>query len=872
MLNNIRSIILFFAVLFIIINPGYSQVNSKFKMTLQTGNPGAVSRIVLSRDGSMFATSNIMNKTIKIWSNKAKLLMIIDNGEDINNCEMAFSNDNKYLAFTNYTYFKICDLTTGKIITARVTSDAINRIINGIAFSNDGMRVYVGSSNTITTTLPLEIDKDDFEKYINKLNSVEADKLKNNYVLDKNNNKYKLILEIPDHSDLYEIFTKLKVDISKFIPLYSNCIEEWDINGNYLRKIAEHNNVPGKMIAKIVLSPDGKNILSAAYDGLINIWNLNGNLLASVQGSDTYINIGFSTDGKLFGWTSYNGIKICNLNGVYLININRTMSGPSDIDFEKKMFIEYAYDVDANKNPLPIIRQRDFNDQIKNDIKGVSSAGYSIRILPGGKLAVCGNLDGIVNIVNVTAGYTVSMVNSADDWLTYTPDGYWDSSKNGGKLVAMVKDLEAYSVDQFAAKFNRPDIILKRLDTEDDEVINYYYYQYKKRLKKLNLNENNLSDDLKIPEVKIIDSKTIKEKFLELEFNLNDAESNLKSYNIYVNDVPLFGAYGRKVDGKNKTLKEVIELNTGTNKIEITCLNDKGAESFRAMTMAEYNKKVKGDLYYIGFGVSKYKDTSLNLEFADKDAYDMENLFKKMKGYYTNVYTKTFVNDQVTVENIRKAKSFLNNAKVDDTFVLFIAGHGLHDNDEEATYYFLTYDTDLKNLSKTSANFDLIEDLLHGIACRDKLFLMDTCGSGEADDDDVTQYIAMAKSKELKARAVIRGMKIITATGNELKRPYLLDNDRYINNDLVRRSGAIVFSSCKGGEFSYESDALKNGIFTKKIIEALTEKNNMTDNVISINDLVNEVKKTVSDITSGKQNPTVDRDNIYIKFGLPKVK
>jgi hypothetical protein len=52
----------------------------------------------------------------------------------------------------------------------------------------------------------------------------------------------------------------------------------------------------------------------------------------------------------------------------------------------------------------------------------------------------------------------------------------------------------------------------------------------------------------------------------------------------------------------------------------------------------------------------------------------------------------------------------------------------------------------------------------------------------------------------------------------------------------------------------------------------LTEKNNMTDNVISINDLVNEVKKTVSDITSGKQNPTVDRDNIYIKFGLPKVK
>ena len=36
-----------------------------------------------------------------------------------------------------------------------------------------------------------------------------------------------------------------------------------------------------------------------------------------------------------------------------------------------------------------------------------------------------------------------------------------------------------------------------------------------------------------------------------------------------------------------------------------------------------------------------------------------------------------------------------------------------------------------------------------------------------------------------------------------------------IYNDLVRRSGAIVFSSSRGGEFSYECDRIRNGYFVE---------------------------------------------------------
>jgi hypothetical protein len=93
----------------------------------------------------------------------------------------------------------------------------------------------------------------------------------------------------------------------------------------------------------------------------------------------------------------------------------------------------------------------------------------------------------------------VSLVNDKYKWLCFTPDGYWDSSKNGGKMAAIVRDLEAYNVERFAIKYNRPRIILQRLETKDKKVINYYY-QYKKRLRKMNFKEDDLSGELHVPE------------------------------------------------------------------------------------------------------------------------------------------------------------------------------------------------------------------------------------------------------------------------------------------------------------------------------------------------------------------------------------
>jgi hypothetical protein len=355
---------------------------------------------------------------------------------------------------------------------------------------------------------------------------------------------------------------------------------------------------------------------------------------------------------------------------------------------------------------------------------------------------------------------------------------------------------------------------------------------------------------------------------------VSDKKYELKNYNIYVNDVPLFGETGKEVSGSNAEIKERVELINGNNKIEISSTNETGAESYRHVINAYYNNSTKGNLYYLGFGVSRYKDSDLDLKYADKDAIDIANMLKGMKEEFKNIYTKVLLNEDVTIDNIIKAKKFLSDATVDDTFILFIAGHGVHDNDTSGTYYYLTHNTDIENLPKTASSFALIENLLYGIAPRKKIFFMDTCESGESDQDRESNYFIMADKQAINprtSRAFTLKRKQMRKNISKRNRRFFVNRNRYIYNDLIRRSGAVVFSSSQGGEFSYESDEIGNGFFTSEIINAFSDPKADLDNnnMLSVDELQTYVSQQVSQKTKRLQNPTIDRDNIYQNIELP---
>src|SRR5260370_9093351 len=59
------------------------------------------------------------------------------------------------------------------------------------------------------------------------------------------------------------------------------------------------------------------------------------------------------------------------------------------------------------------------------------------------------------------------------------------------------------------------------------------------------------------------------------------------------------------------------------------------------------------------------------------------------------------------------------------------------------------------------------------------------------------------------------------ARAGQPRRVFLYERDRYIYNDLARRTGSIIFSAAHAGEMSFESPKIQNGFFTHEILEAL---------------------------------------------------
>ncbi len=501
--------------------------------------------------------------------------------------------------------------------------------------------------------------------------------------------------------------------------------------------------------------------------------------------------------------------------------------------------------------------------------------GAEVRKLafsPDAHLLASADAEGI-RLTNLGTGYWAMLLAIGGEWLVVDRDGYFDASRRGGELVAAIQYVSGrvtpYRIDQLANVHNRPDLLLERLGLGSAEVRGHYRARHERRLRKLGLDESGLEASFaSLPAVTITDVK-VRGKRAEVRFQAR-GRWPLRSYALFVNDVPLYGLHGRPVSGDQAELSDIVALSAGRNRIEVSVLDAAGGESLRAVREVTYDGAAPGDLYYLGFGVSRYRDARLDLAYAAKDALDLEHYARSLRGHFRQVRTRTYVDDQVTVANLRKARRFLAGAGVDDTVILFVAGHGTHSSDAAADYFFVTHETDPDHLRETAASFTLLEELLIGIPARRKLFLMDTCESGERDDGAAAAALPTPSARGLRARTT-RAFRLRPAAGVPVRpRPWLLDRERFIEADLIRRTGAIVFSSSLGAEYSYELDAARNGAFTRGLKSALTGDGDADgDGEVSTDELRAYLAREVSRLTDGRQHPTVDRDNRSVLLRLP---
>jgi hypothetical protein len=466
-----------------------------------------------------------------------------------------------------------------------------------------------------------------------------------------------------------------------------------------------------------------------------------------------------------------------------------------------------------------------------------------------------------------------------------TPDQYYRLSKPGIKGVAFRVDGTLYPFDQFDLRFNRPDIILDRLGQASPRLIHSYRQAYEKRLRKMGLTHEQLGADMHLPEVEIVNRHvpaSVTTPTLSLHINARDTAYPLDRLNVFVNDVPIHGTSGLSFPNQNTLMDErelTIPLVPGRNKIQVSVMNQQGTESLRQTVYTVYSAEdIPQNLYVVAIGVSQYQNPAYNLRFAAKDAQDMIQAYQAPHHPWSNIHVLSLTDDRATRAEILKAKNWLMQSRVHDLVIVFAAGHGM--TDETANYYFGTYDIDANNPARNGLPYEEFEFLLDGIPALKKVLLLDTCFSGEIENDapvlvkETQSNPGQTGQVVMRAFKPIRGISLVPDTGSkgtvERLSPEVIRFQQDWFADLRRGTGAAVISSSSGNEYSLEGPQWGNGVFTYALLQGLKNRqaDANTDQRITVSELQAFVIEQVQQLTNGGQNPTARRENLEYDFAV----
>jgi|GEM_PF-1149511 len=468
------------------------------------------------------------------------------------------------------------------------------------------------------------------------------------------------------------------------------------------------------------------------------------------------------------------------------------------------------------------------------------------------------------------------------DPLIIDEENHYLATKNTLEAVNIYYNNNAYDYNQFDVQLNRPDIVLQKLGRADTALIRNYYNAYKKRMKRIGLKENADSINIHLPAIKLKDRFAIGRSTTAKDFVLTvqcmDAEHTLQNLQVLVNNSPVLGVNGRDLSmlkTRQATQQVTIPLAKGSNTIKIFCTNSKGAVSLRESfnMVSTYNAKPK--VYFIGIGVERYKDSSMNLTYSAKDIRD---LAKDFSNYAENVEVDTLLNENVTKENINKLRKKLLQTSPNDRVIIAVTGHGMLS--DSLNFYYATYDINFSRPELRGIPYETLEALLDDVPAQEKIMFIDACHSGALDKDELLAIKTKKDPKQTSSTKEKNNVKSIASRSSikvHDKQAKVSANSsfelmQHLFSDLSGSNGAVVISAAGGMEYAFESPEWNNGVFTYSIREGIFSKfadkyyGGNNDGNVTVQELANYVNKRVSELTSGKQRPTSRRENIEFNW------
>ncbi len=468
-----------------------------------------------------------------------------------------------------------------------------------------------------------------------------------------------------------------------------------------------------------------------------------------------------------------------------------------------------------------------------------------------------------------------------DDWIMWTPQGYYDASPGSGDLVGWhvnhgVHQVAAfYPLHQFRAQLYRPDLVNYVLQQAsvaaaiaqatnpaltpaqpidpglqpaqpigqdpaptqpDDQTLALAQPIASPVALTSDFRKPETMQTVQPPQVRLLsprDGMTTRDGQIHLLAQVMSAnQMPITEVKVLVNGRPASGkgvsvVAAENTDQKEASFSRAVKLLPGENEIAVLARNEVATSSpIMVRVFYEAPEKVisaRPNLHLLSVGISDYKDKSLSLRYAHRDAKAFADAWESQQGpVYERIHKTLLLNEEATADRVQEALTNLGESVGQrDIAVIFISAHGIRNRQLE--YYLATHEIEPENLDKTGLHFSAVSQLLEKLPCKVLLFV-DTCHA-----------------------AGITGAKAI------LRDPlYELTSDEY---------GTIVFSSSLSREISREDEKWQHGAFTKAILDTFAAQDTDLngDGFLSLTEMEQSVCDRVKEMTEGEQHPVMKR-------------
>ena len=491
--------------------------------------------------------------------------------------------------------------------------------------------------------------------------------------------------------------------------------------------------------ASIVFSPDGKVVLTASRcDGVVRMWDAkSGKAMKQFAGFERV------EEGGGAAFSGVNGL-VLSPDGTQVVVLAKPLK---------------TLDVTTGRELV------DFTNELKGQAIYTGNT-LSGAYLPDGRRVMLSLSDSAVRMYNGRTGEEMAMFVGFSDgeWLTITKEGYYNSSEKGAQYLSVVVGDHTYGVDKFYDVFYRPDIVAAKLRGEDISGLATITMRDAIKSPPPVVEFTSRINDTDQPKVKVCyqvkstgggigevrlfhNGKLIQSDGYYREVAKSSVEkpqlASLNSKAIY-DDMRGVSIKGRAdsvstiIKPKGDTLEDCRDIDpiAGENEVSVAAFN--GSNTIQGyMKTVHFNSRVKSDdphLYLLSIGIDRYRDNSINLKYAAKDAKDLEEKIKAQSATLyeqQNIHYARLTDTEATKVNIiGKIDELARLIKPNDSFILCVAGHGVLLQNQ---YYMLTHDFNGQVSDTNVISSNEIVEMSKKIKSLSQLFIFDTCHAGGVD-------------------------------------------------------------------------------------------------------------------------------------------